>query len=165
MSEVTGVQVYYYKICKRRLWFFSRNVEMERNNENVNIGKNIHKDSYSREKIKITIDNTISVDFISEGGEGCVCEVKKSSKLNGPAKYQLLYYLWYLKNKKGVEKEGFVLYPKEKKREKVILTLEEERKIEEILEKIKKVIAKNHPPERVEKPYCNKCSYYEMCWC
>ena len=35
----TGTQVNYYAVCKRKLWLFSHDIEMER--ENVQIGKNL----------------------------------------------------------------------------------------------------------------------------
>ncbi len=42
--------VYYYFVCKRKLWYFKNDVNMEHNSELVGIGKLIDEDSYGREK-------------------------------------------------------------------------------------------------------------------
>jgi len=162
--EITGVMVQYFISCKRELWFFANKINLNCFDQNINIGKKIHEESYKREKTRINLDDTISIDFISKAGKGFVFEIKKSSKLIKPAKYQLLYYLWYLKKKKGVLKEGFLTYPNEKKREKIILTKEKEVEIEGIIKKIKEIIKLESPPKAIKKPYCKNCSYYELCW-
>lgn len=38
----TGTQVNYYLVCKRKLWLFSRNFEMERSSDLVLLGKLLH---------------------------------------------------------------------------------------------------------------------------
>ena len=38
-KEITGVMVYYYEVCKRKLWYFYNEIQMEQGNENVEIGK------------------------------------------------------------------------------------------------------------------------------
>lgn len=50
MRNITGVMVYYYFVCKRKLWYFNNDINMEFNSELVGIGKLIDENSYSREK-------------------------------------------------------------------------------------------------------------------
>mgnify|MGYP000731958056 CR=1 FL=1 len=64
--NVTGIMVYYYFICERRLWYFANQINMEQNSELVQIGKIIDETTYSREKKGILIDNTINIDFINK---------------------------------------------------------------------------------------------------
>ncbi|HLG30216.1 MAG TPA: Dna2/Cas4 domain-containing protein, partial [Candidatus Brocadiales bacterium] len=93
----TGTQINYYFVCKRKLWLFSNHIEMERESDAVLIGKLLHEASYQRQTKEIVIDDTIKIDFLD--GKGVIHEVKKSDKLEKPHEYQLLYYLYYLKQK------------------------------------------------------------------
>ena len=61
--NITGIMVYYYFICERRLWYFANQINMEQNSELVQIGKIIDETTYKREKKGILIDNTINIDF------------------------------------------------------------------------------------------------------
>ena len=42
-KEITGVMIYYYEVCKRKLWYFYNEIQMEQGNENVEIGKHIEE--------------------------------------------------------------------------------------------------------------------------
>lgn len=48
-SEITGIMVYYYFVCKRKLWYFCHGIQMEAENENVQLGKFLDDSSYSRD--------------------------------------------------------------------------------------------------------------------
>jgi len=161
-NKITGVMVQYYKSCKRELWFFSHNINMNYEDNNINIGKQIQENSYSKEKKELNL-GAINLDVIEENGELCIYEVKKSSKLKEPAKYQLYYYLWFLK-KRGIEARGYLRYPSERKKEEVELDEDIIEELEEIVKQIEKIIEMDTPPPPEEKSYCEKCSYYEFCW-
>ena len=77
--NITGIMVYYYFICERRLWYFANQINMEQNSELVQIGKLIDETTYKREKKGILIDNTINIDFINNGA--VLHEVKKTKSL------------------------------------------------------------------------------------
>lgn len=162
MRKITGVMVYYYFVCKRKLWFFSNNLDMEYTSELVGIGKLIDENSYDREKKNILIDEMISIDFLKDWK--IIHEVKKSRKLDEAAKWQLKYYIWVLRNK-GVEIEkGILDYPLLKKREEIYLTSQEESELMEVLEHIKSILNMDLPPSIINRPYCKKCAYYEFCY-
>ena len=38
-ARITGVMVYYYFVCKRKLWYFTHEIQMEQENEAVKLGK------------------------------------------------------------------------------------------------------------------------------
>lgn len=162
ISRVTGVMVQYYKVCKRELWLFAHQISYE--SDYITLGRLIHQESYPREKKNILINGTISLDFLRKGKNMVVLEIKKSSRLGEPVKYQVLYYLWYLKQR-GIDADGEIVYPKERKKEKVILTRKIEEEILRLLEDLKEIVKAPAPPEPIRKPYCKKCSYYELCWC
>ena len=64
--NITGIMVYYYFICERRLWYFANQINMEQNSELVQIGKIIDETTYKREKKGILIDNTIKLVYNSK---------------------------------------------------------------------------------------------------
>ena len=67
-NNISGMHIYYYYVCKRKLWYFSNGLAMESENENVKIGKLIDETTYKQKKKHIMIDNTINIDFITERG-------------------------------------------------------------------------------------------------
>ena len=109
MKKVTGVMVYYYFVCKRKLWYFSNNLNMESTSELVGIGKLVDETSYSRERKNILIDEVINIDFLKNWK--VVHEVKKSKKIDEASKWQLKYYMWVLKNKGVQIEKGILDYP------------------------------------------------------
>lgn len=161
-DSVTGVMVQYYYTCHRELWFFANRINMNYDDENIKIGRQIQRDSYDRNTKNVMIDGTIAVDVLED--EDTVYEVKKSRALEEPSIMQLKYYLWYLKNKKGIEMDGVMAYPEERERGRVELTEEDEEEIENAVEEIREIIARETPPEREEKPFCENCSFYDLCW-
>lgn len=163
-KNITGVMVQYYTACKTELWYFANHIEYNDEDENINIGRLIHEKSFSNEKKNVTIDDSISIDYIRKGPAGIVVyEVKKSSKLEEPVRNQVLYYLWYLKQK-GIKASAVITYPKERRRETLVLKDEEERNIQNILREIREIIREDVPPTPVKKPYCRRCSYFNICW-
>ncbi len=162
MKKITGVMVYYYFVCKRKLWFFSNNLDMEHTSELVGIGKLIDETSYDRERKHILIDEMINVDFLKDWK--VIHEVKKSKKLDEAAKWQLKYYIWVLRNKGVNIEKGILDYPLLRKREEIYLTTEEENELMEVLKDIENILNTTLPPYDINKPYCKKCAYYEFCY-
>jgi CRISPR-associated exonuclease Cas4 len=134
---------------------------MNYNDENIEIGKLLHEETFKNRRKNILYGD-VNFDLIITGKKEAIIEIKKSSRLVDPAKYQLYYYLWYAK-KSGVNLVGILVYPKERKREEIVLTEDIEREIEDIIIKIKEVISTEKPPPIIKKSYCKKCSYYELC--
>ena len=137
-DKVTGVLVYYYFICKRKLWYFCHQITMEESNENVQMGKLLDENSYARDDKHINIDDVINIDFIREKRE--LHEVK--------------YYLYYL-NKKGVEGiSGKIDYPLTKRNIDVELTDKDCRELDKIIDDINKIKEHELPLELSETKIC-----------
>lgn len=162
MDKITGVMVYYYFICKRKLWYFKNDVSMEHNSELVGMGKLIDENSYGREKKSILIDEMINIDFLKDWK--IIHEVKKSRKLDEAGKWQLKYYIWVLRSKGVKIEKGIIDYPKLRKREEIYLNDFEENELMEVLGDIKDIIAMGLPPSTINKSFCKKCAYYELCY-
>jgi CRISPR-associated exonuclease Cas4 len=146
----------------------------------VLLGKLIDESSYERKDKAIDIDGTIVIDWLDEKN-GVLHEVKKSDSMEDAHKWQVLYYLWYLKQKgvaiangrlqiaddklgmaDGVR--GEIDYPKLKQKVEVVLTPEKEAELLEIVQRAEQVMSQEHPPERINKKFCKTCSYFELCW-
>ncbi|MEM3412312.1 MAG: CRISPR-associated protein Cas4 [archaeon] len=161
----TGAQINYYIICPTKLWLFSHFDIREQDSELVALGRLIQEISFPQKKKDLIIDQQIAIDFIKSGDKIIVNEIKKSSSLEKAHVYQLLYYLYYLKNVKGCENvSGRITYPLKRKIVEVELTPEKEEELKKIFEEIKKVMELPKPPKPKKKKYCRKCSYFEFCW-
>lgn len=121
--SITATQLNYFFVCKRKLWLFSHQINMEHTSGLVDLGRLLHEDSYQRAKKEIQI-GPIKIDFF--GKDGIIHEIKKTPSVEEAHIWQLKYYIWYLK-KLGVKNvSGEIDYPKLKKRTKVELSEEDE---------------------------------------
>lgn len=160
-ERISGTQVYYYFVCKRKLWYFSNELSMEQGNENVILGKLLDENSYKRENKHIMIDNTINIDFIAE--HRVLHEVKKSRKIEEAGVWQLKYYLYYLKNRGVSGLKGRIDYPLLKQCVDAELSDEDEQRLETILAEINSIVSQNLPPKQTQSRICKACAYYDFC--
>ncbi len=161
-EKITGVMVYYYLVCKRKLWYLYNQIQMEQNSENVQLGKLLDENSYIRDDKHINIDNIINIDFIRTSG--VLHEVKKSKKIEEASIYQVKYYLYYLEQKGVCGIKGKIDYPLLRKTEEVELVDEDRVRISEILESIKEVVKRELPPTLEKRNICKSCAYYDLCF-
>lgn len=160
--RITGVKVNYYHVCKTKLWLFSHNISLEKENDNVAIGKMLHEDRYKKSFKNVTIDG-ISIDFVKTGKKFEIHEIKKSKKIDAADRAQLLFYLYFLK-KRGIDAVGVLNYPLLNKTEKIELKPEDEAITEMNIENLKNIVLGSMPsPEH--KKICSKCAYEEFCFC
>jgi len=136
---------------------------MEHSSDLVSLGKLLHETSYSKQKKEVLIDSKIGIDFIKKGNKIILHDIKKSKKMEKAHEYQLLYYIYYLKQK-GIESEGIINYPLQRQIAEVKLTEDKEKEIVKIIEEIPKIMSLEKPPKPEKKRYCRKCSYFEFCW-
>ena len=161
-KEITGVMVYYYQVCTRKLWYFYHEIQMEQDNENVKIGKLLDENSYQRDEKHINIDNVINIDFIRS--QGVLHEVKKSRKIEEASILQVKYYLYYLKEKGVSDIRARIDYPLLKKTLEIELAEEDAAEIERILDNINQIVEAEKPPQLQKKNICKSCAYYDLCF-
>lgn len=162
MKQVTGLMIYYYFICKRKLWYFANEINMEQNSELVSIGKILDETSYQREKKSILIDNQINIDFIQN--RAMLHEVKKTKAIEEAGEWQIKYYMYYLE-KRGVQNiEAKVDYPLIKQTKEVFLTKEDREILDETEKEIQEIIKEEKIPKRLDSKICKKCAYYDLCY-
>ena len=161
LQNINGTLIWYYYICPREVWLIGHGIEADQESDFLLLGKHIHEIFYKRQKKEFMIDNTIKIDILPS--KKVIGEIKKSSKYLKSAKMQVAFYLYYLKQK-GINIEGELLIPEERKKEKVKLTPNLEKELEETIKEIKKILKMDRPPQQKKIPYCKNCAYKEMCW-
>ncbi|WP_280535781.1 CRISPR-associated protein Cas4 [Halopenitus sp. POP-27] len=160
-TRITGLMVQYYHVCRRELWFMSRDIDIDRETTNIQRGTHVDETSYQGSRKSFQIDGRIQLDVLDSGD---IMEVKVSSALEKPARMQLLFYLWYLREIHNIEKDGVLAYPTERSREQVELNAETTAQIEATIEGILDTVAAETPPALEKKPYCDSCLYQDICW-
>lgn len=141
----------------------SKNILPDQMDENIDLGRFIHENSYQRKEKEVLFGN-VKFDVVFENEDKLVIgETKKTSKYENASKYQLAYYLFVLKDS-GINAEGVLLYPEEKKRTKVILTKELEEELKDIIKEIEEIQEKDIPPELKKINFCKNCGYREYCY-
>ena len=162
-TKITGTLIWYYYVCQREVWLMAHELEPERENYFLELGRLVHEESYSRDKKEFSAPG-MKIDVLrSQGGQLVVGEVKKSSKFVQSATMQLAYYLWRLKQE-NIKAKGELLIPKERKRISVELTETLERGLQEAFREIQKIISQENPPPPMRVPFCRNCAYREFCW-
>ncbi|WP_242947958.1 CRISPR-associated protein Cas4 [Carboxydocella sp. ULO1] len=129
----------------------------------LELGRLIDNESYLREKKKKIHLENMAVDLIkTEKGDLLVGEVKKSSRAMSSARFQLLFYLYCLEQS-GLKTSGVLLFPAERRKERVELTEESRKEVEDLIKKIQRLILQEKPPSYRRISYCSKCAYKEFC--
>ena len=111
----------------------------DEDDSNVELGRFLHELRYGRDKKEINLGN-IKLDIMRRDGEEIVIgEIKKSSHFKESARMQLGFYLKELKQR-GIRARGELLFPEEKRRERVDLTTELEEELNKVERDILRII-------------------------
>ncbi len=164
MTNINGTLINYYFHCKRQCYLHANRINLEDNSEDVRIGKILHEINEEKsKKSEISIDN-IKIDKLTRD---YLVEVKKSDSDVESVKWQVLLYLYKLKQK-GIEKKGKIEFIEKNKQDKKIhyVKLDEtnEKQLLDVLEDIENLILQSTPPETKFDRKCKKCAYYEYCF-
>lgn len=162
--NITGTLINYYFHCKTQCWLHANRINLEDNSEDVRIGKVLHEINEEKSKqTEISIDN-VKIDKLTRE---YLVEVKKSDSDPEAVKWQVLLYLYKLKNK-GIERKGKIEFIEKNRQSKKVhlveLNEENERALLEVLENIEALIVEPRPSEPVFANKCKKCAYYEYCF-
>lgn len=160
--KVTGMMIYYYFICKRKLWLSLNGISMEAEHENVQIGRTLDEVTYSNERKHLSINGEINLDFVKRSGT--IHEIKKSRKIEEASIWQVKYYLYYVKER-GLEGiSAKIDYPLLRETIDICLTEADEEKLREVIEDIKRMLDDNIPVTVVKAKKCMQCAYYDLCF-
>lgn len=161
--NITGTLMNYYFHCKRQCYLFGNRLNLEDNSEEVRIGKALHEEKAQKGDAEIAIEH-IKLDKLTSE---YLTEIKKSDADVEAAKWQLLLYLEVLKEK-GIERKGKIEFIEKNKTDKKIITVELteelEKELQQYMKEIEELLLQDGIPERLNKPRCKKCAYYEYCY-
>ena len=160
-KDITGLMVYYYEVCKRKLWYFTNDIQLEENNSNVILGKLLEENTYTRDEKKINIDGVINIDFRSKK---ILHEIKKSNSIEPASILQVQYYLYYLEKKGLIGLKGVLDYPLLRQTVEVNLSDSDRENLKNIIIGIKEILGKESPPILEKKNICKKCAYFDLCF-
>ena len=164
--KITGTHINYYFHCKRHLWFFANHILMEHTSELVAIGKFISESTYERKQHELHFiedEFEFVIDFFDKN-TNTIHEIKKTNKMEELHIWQLKFYIFRIKEMGFQNLKGIIDYPKLKRTIKIELNKEDEEKLKEVINEIHQIINQKIPPKVIRKPYCKKCSYYELCY-
>lgn len=162
--KINGTLISYFFICKTKLWLHANRINLEDNSEDVRIGKILHEISEEKsKKSEISIDN-IKIDKLTRD---YLVEIKKSDSDPEAVKWQVLLYLYKLKQK-GVERKGKIEFIEKNRQDKKVHYIEldevNEKELLDILKRIETLINQDTPPQAKFENKCKKCAYYEYCF-
>ena len=140
-----------------------RQITPDQDDSNVELGRFLHELRYGRDKKEINLGN-IKLDLMRRDGEEiAIGEIKKTSRFKENARMQLGFYLKELKER-GIRARGELLFPEEKRRERVDLTPKLEKELDKVERDILRIIYQEIPPVPEKNQWCRRCAYTEFCW-
>lgn len=162
-KKITGIMVYYYVVCKQKLWYFVHDINMEQNNDNVRLGRLLDENSYRDADKHILIDNALNIDYIKNAN--IIHEIKKSRKIEEASIWQVRYYIWYLEQFGVPNIKGQIDYPLLRQTVQVELSDADREIMQDYLADIERIISLQQPPDvKQRKKICQSCAYFELCY-
>lgn len=165
MSEyITGTLIWYAMICEREVWLMAHEMEPDRDDVRLEWGRFLSEMSYPRARRREITLPGMKLDLVEGSGPRLVvAEVKASSRFVEASRMQVLFYLWRLREM-GVEAEGELRFPKERRRIPVRLEGKDEQALQEVMARVKAILDSPLPPSPKRNRYCTVCAYREFCW-
>lgn len=157
--RINGTLISYYIICKRKCYLNSNNIQSEHTSDLVKLGKYYHQEFEEGDEEDKMI-NGVKIDKI-EGDY--LIELKKSNADAEAAKWQLLYYLYKLKEV-GIIKKGKLKFKDNKGDIEVELTEGNEKELLQIISEIEELLEKGDLPAVINNRKCKKCAFYQFCY-
>jgi CRISPR-associated exonuclease Cas4 len=165
-SNITGTMVAYYFICQRKLWLFSKGINMENISGNTDVikGRLLHENRFKREPNKNMGFDSVKIDFLRYGDEVLVHEIKKSKKFEEAHIWQLKYYISHLQSKSVNCSCGVLHYPNNMRKVEVEFTAQDRVLLEQALVEIEEILKIDIPPEKSARKLCARCAYFDFCY-
>lgn len=163
-DRITGTLIWYAMICDREVWLMAHEIEPNRDDPRLEWGRFLSEITYPRSHTREISLPGMKLDLIERDGPRLVVgEVKSSSRFVEAARMQVLYYLWRLREM-GIEAEGELRFPKERRR--LVVQLDEEgiQAVEHVVARVESLVAMPLPPPAKRIRFCRICAYREFCW-
>ncbi|MBX3101013.1 MAG: CRISPR-associated protein Cas4 [Bacteroidetes bacterium] len=173
--SISGIHIAYYYLCKRKLWLWAQGIAMEEAPDKPNAGHQavaqattLQDTTYTRRpqagrQLLLEQPGLVARIDYYEPNTGTVYETKPSDRMSEVHRWQLRFYLWMVKQCGMGEAIGILEYPKLRKREEVVLSTEDEHRLQDTFLQIRRVLA-GACPSPIYKQWCKKCAYYDLCY-
>ena len=163
-DRITGTLVWYAMICDREVWLMAHELEPDRDDARLEWGRFLSEITYPHSRKREVNLPGMKLDIVERQGTRLIVgEIKASSRFIEAARMQVLFYLWRLREM-GVEAEGELRFPEERRRLPVRLDQEGEQALREVMARIETIVAQPLPPPPKRIAYCRACAYREFCW-
>ncbi|MCK9499925.1 MAG: CRISPR-associated protein Cas4, partial [Bacteroidales bacterium] len=169
--NLTGTHINYYRLCKRKLWLFCYDIQMEQTSDKVADGKVIEEESYAQRsekysQIELSYDYAEirlsgKIDFIDIRNK-ILHETKRSNKVEDAHIWQVKFYLWLMKLNEIEVNKGIIEYPKLRITEEVFLINSDIEYLKKVIFEIKDLINTKTCPVVLNAKICKSCSYYDF---
>jgi len=165
MIQLTGTHLAYFLTCKRKLWLYHNQIQMEHTSDLVAEGKLIAETTYLNraEKYRELAIGPIKIDHY-DAQNRIIHEVKKTSKMEQAHLAQVWYYIWILDQEGIAGVTGILEYPKFKQRTIVELSDDHKIQLEKWISEAQDLIASSTCPPLTKKSICKSCSYFDFCY-
>ncbi|WP_334109912.1 CRISPR-associated protein Cas4 [Thermodesulfitimonas autotrophica] len=161
--QVIGSFIQAYMVCPRQAWLMSRQICPDEDHIYLQLGRFIQRQSYSRERKEIHLGH-LALDLVRRDGQNLViAEVKKSSRAANAARMQLAFYLYELRQM-GLEAQGELLFPEERRRERLVLDESLAAEVAALKQRIQTLLRQPAPPPPARIQFCTRCAYSDFCW-
>lgn len=171
--NLTGTHINYYRLCKRKLWLFANDIQLEHTSDLVSDGKIIEEESYQQRSERYTqlelsalhksVSLTGKIDFY-DTRDKVVHETKRSNKVEQAHIWQVKFYLWLLELNRIEAESGIIEYPRLRERETIYLDEEDIAYLEKTVEEIKQLTESEVCPPTINSRICKSCSYNDFCY-
>ena len=165
MVPISATLINLYHICHRQLWLHAHEVRMEFFSEAVQDGKLLHETAYPQraERYREIMLGGSKIDFYDPKAR-VVHEIKRGSKAHEAHTAQVKYYLWLLEQHGIAGATGLLEYPRLRQTQVVELLPDDYAAIAAWQADIRRIIDSPQCPAVINKPFCQQCSYYELCY-
>jgi CRISPR-associated exonuclease Cas4 len=159
---ITGTEIAYLYICRRKLWLFHHGIRPENENVAVQIGRQIGERSFKRANKELKLGDIGVVDW-AELQHGVIHETKKAKCPMDADVAQVRYYLWWMRGQ-GMNVDRCVIhYPKQKRTREIAWEDEMAAHVEDDLANARAILSAPDPPPYQPLKWCKSCAYAEFC--
>lgn len=171
--NLTGTHINYYRLCKRKLWLFANDIQMEHTSDIVADGKVIEEESYQQRSERYTqielsvlhngTNLTGKIDFFDTRYK-IVHETKRSNKVEDAHIWQVKFYLWLLKLNEIDAEKGIIEYPRLREKENVFIDQTDIDYLQRTILEINDLVHSQRCPDVIRAKICKSCSYLDFCY-
>ena len=163
--NITGTEMAYLYICRRKLWLFHHGIRPENEHSNVQIGRFIQESTFTRhENKKEIVLGSIGVVDWAELAKGIIHETKKGKAPAQAEEAQVRYYMWWMRTHGMEIHTAIIHYPKQKRTRELSWNHDMEQAVANDLAEARSVVKATVPPALKVKNICKSCAYQEFCF-